>query len=81
MGTTCRKNILGYKFLRQHPIFYRIDNKWVEFFIADFYCSELKLIIELDGKIHESLKDYDAERDLKLLNRDVHKWRKLLNDK
>jgi leucyl-tRNA synthetase len=67
-----RKSLSGYKFLRQHPIFYRVKNKWVEFFIADFYCSELKLIIELDGKIHQGSKDYDSERDLKLLNKGIY---------
>jgi very-short-patch-repair endonuclease len=66
-----RRNLSGYKFLRQHPIFYRINNKWVEFFIADFYCSELKLIIELDGKIHEYRKEYDSDRDSKLLNKGI----------
>ena len=67
-----RKSLSGYKFLRQHPIFYRVKNKWVEFFIADFYCSELKVIIELDGEIHEHRKDYDSERDLKLLNKGIY---------
>jgi leucyl-tRNA synthetase len=67
-----RKSLSGYKFLRQHPIFYRVKNKWVEFFIADFYCSELKLIIELDGEIHELKRDYDSERDLKLLNKGIY---------
>jgi len=67
-----RKSFHGYKFLRQHPIFYSIINKRVEFFIADFYCSELKLIIELDGKIHEKNKEYDSERDLKLLNKCIY---------
>lgn len=67
-----RKSLLGYKFLRQHPIFYRVKNKLVEFFIADFYCSELKLIIELDGEIHEKNKAYDSERDMKLLNKDIY---------
>jgi|ERR1035437_1480563 leucyl-tRNA synthetase len=67
-----RKSLSGYKFLRQHPIFYRVNNKWVEFFIADFYCSELKLIIELDGKIHENKRDYDSERDMKLLNKGIY---------
>ena len=32
-------------------------------FIADFYCDKLKLVVEIDGGIHESQKDYDAERD------------------
>jgi leucyl-tRNA synthetase len=44
----------------------------VEFFIPDFYCAELKLIIELDGKIHENNKEYDLERDLKLLNKGIY---------
>lgn len=50
------RNILGFKFRRQHPI-YR--------FIADFYCDEAKLIIEADGGIHqlEDNKQYDAERE------------------
>ena len=59
----------GCKFLRQHPVFYRIDKEWVEFFIVDFYCSKLKLIIELDGPIHESTKEEDKERDKKLNER------------
>jgi very-short-patch-repair endonuclease len=66
-----RKNLLGYRFLRQHPLFYRIDKEWIEFFIADFYCSQLKLVIEVDGKIHEECIDYDSERDLKLLNKGI----------
>jgi very-short-patch-repair endonuclease len=47
-----RNNLSGYKFLRQHPVYYRIDKGWVEFFIADFYCAKLQLIIEVDGPIH-----------------------------
>jgi very-short-patch-repair endonuclease len=66
-----RKNLFGYRFLRQHPLFYRVDKEWVEFFIADFYCSKLKLVIEVDGKIHEDRTEYDAERDLKLLNKGI----------
>lgn len=34
---------LGEKFRRQHPI-------WN--YIADFYCHELKLVVEVDGRIH-----------------------------
>jgi very-short-patch-repair endonuclease len=61
-----KKKFSGYRFLRQHPIFYRIDKEWVEFFIADFYCSKLKLIVEMDGEIHLIRKDYDTDRDAKL---------------
>ncbi len=42
-----RGNQLGYKFRRQ----FSIGN-----FIVDFYCHELKLVVELDGWTHESAK-------------------------
>lgn len=43
------------KFRRQHPL----GN-----FVVDFYCHEAKLVIELDGSIHEipDVKLYDKER-------------------
>jgi very-short-patch-repair endonuclease len=43
------------KFRRQHP---------VNQFIVDFYCHELKLVIEIDGKIHldAEQKEYDEGR-------------------
>jgi cyclase len=46
---------LGVKFRRQHPI---------SSFIADFYCHEKKLIIELDGSIHniKEIFENDLER-------------------
>ena len=47
-----RKNI-GYRFRRQHSI----GN-----FIADFFCAEKRLIIELDGRQHLDNKEYDKER-------------------
>jgi very-short-patch-repair endonuclease len=34
-----------------------------QFFIVDFYCHEKKLIIELDGKIHDCQVTYDLERE------------------
>ncbi|GAB4298240.1 MAG: DUF559 domain-containing protein [Ignavibacteriaceae bacterium] len=40
------------KFLRQHPLFYDITGK-ESFFIADFYCHEERLVIELDGQYHK----------------------------
>ncbi len=42
------------KFRRQYPI-------WR--YIADFYCEEIKLVIELDWKIHENKKEYDEIRN------------------
>ncbi len=56
-----KKKFLGYKFNRQYPIIYYWQN--IErFFIADFYCHELQLIIEVDGGIHEQQKEYDKIR-------------------
>jgi very-short-patch-repair endonuclease len=61
-GKLRNRAFAGFKFTRQHPIYYfRDDTK--KFFIADFYCHELKLIIELDGKIHLRQKDYDVARE------------------
>ncbi|SDD00146.1 endonuclease domain-containing protein [Williamwhitmania taraxaci] len=39
------KGQLGLKFRRQHPIYN---------FIADFYCHEARLIVEVDGGYHKS---------------------------
>lgn len=54
--------------MRQHPIIYDNINNKPLYFIADFYCSEKKLVIEVDGKIHEFQKDYDERRDEILTN-------------
>ncbi len=46
----------GFKFRRQHPI---------DKYIADFYCHEARLVVEVDGGIHtiKMNKEYDIERD------------------
>lgn len=51
-----RNNKLGVKFKRQHSI---------GGYIADFYCQKYKLIIELDGEIHDAkeAKESDSVRD------------------
>ena len=49
-----RNKNTGYLFLRQKPL-YR--------FIADFYCSELSLVIEIDGDSHDCKKETDEMRD------------------
>ena len=48
--------MLGYTFLRQRPI-----GKY----IADFFCKELKLVIELDGLTHhdKAVSDKDAVKE------------------
>jgi very-short-patch-repair endonuclease len=45
----------GFKFRRQHPFL---------IYILDFYCHSLKLVIEVDGKIHSrpDVKEYDEQR-------------------
>jgi very-short-patch-repair endonuclease len=50
-----RNRRLGYKIRRQHPI---------SRFIADFYCAEAKLVIEIDGDTHAepAQAEYDAAR-------------------
>jgi len=47
------KQFHGYKFTRQ---------KMLAWFIVDFYCSELQLVVEIDGEIHNYQEDYDNER-------------------
>ncbi len=32
------------------------------FFIADFYCHENRLVVEIDGKSHDHQKEYDELR-------------------
>jgi very-short-patch-repair endonuclease len=32
-------------------------------FIVDFYCARAGLLVEVDGAVHDSQPDYDAERD------------------
>jgi len=48
---------LGYDFHRQKPI----DN-----YIVDFFCSKLRLIIEVDGEVHKDKGEDDIERQSKL---------------
>jgi very-short-patch-repair endonuclease len=57
------REFLGKKFLRQHPIVFRIEKK-ERFFIADFYCREKRLVVEIDGKIHLKQKEYDQYREI-----------------
>jgi len=56
------RKIAGKKFLRQHPIVFFIGGE-KRFFIADFYCAECRVVVEIDGKVHDRMKDHDALRD------------------
>lgn len=50
-----KNNPGGYKFRRQHPL---------GIYIVDFYCHKLKLVIEVDGNIHNKpeVANLDKER-------------------
>ena len=58
------KKLNNFRFRRQHPIFQ---------FIADFYCHEVKLVVELDGGIHDSEenKKNDINRDYIMRNFEI----------
>ena len=49
------KQILGFRFRRQHPI---------ERFIVDFYCRDARLVVEVDGPFHDlpQAQAYDEAR-------------------
>jgi very-short-patch-repair endonuclease len=53
------RHLNGLKFRRQHP---------VGPFIADFYCVEYRLIVELDGSIHQNSIEEDLSRTQQLAN-------------
>ena len=65
LWTFLRRGYLnGFKFRRQHPI---------EFYFADFYCHKAKLVIELDGPIHErnSSIEWDINRTAVMGNHEI----------
>jgi very-short-patch-repair endonuclease len=49
------------KFYRQFPIYFDFVGK-ESFFVADFYCHEERLVIELDGLIHQYRLEEDKDR-------------------
>lgn len=51
------KQFYGYDFHRQKPILN---------YIVDFYCYQLKLIVEIDGYSHQFKLEEDKQRDLEL---------------
>ena len=75
---------LWYDFLRLYPVRF-LRQKVIGNYIADFYCAQAKLVIELDGSQHytEENMQKDAERTVflegyglkvvRILNRDVNR--------
>jgi very-short-patch-repair endonuclease len=55
----------GYRFLRQHPI---------APYVVDFYCAALKLVVEVDGSIHDlpEVQVNDQLRQRALEERGLH---------
>ncbi len=51
------RNQLGVRFKAQHPIYK---------FVVDFYCHKHKLVIEIDGEIHQFQKQEDEGREEEL---------------
>ena len=56
------KQICGLHFRRQHPI---------EFFVADFYCHQIRLVVEIDGEIHNQQEEYDDGRSAEMEKFDI----------
>ena len=56
------RQIEGFKFLRQHPVLTDRQGNDLNFLIPDFYCPKARLVIEVDGKIHEKNIEYDEWR-------------------
>ena len=57
------RRLNGFKFLRQHPLFICPFHDQPAFYIADFYCAEKKLVIEIDGTYHDFRVGYDKVRN------------------
>lgn len=60
-----KRQLKGFRFRRQHPI---------SLYIADFYCHEAKLVIELDGEYHNTsdMQELDAYRTEVIKNFGIH---------
>jgi very-short-patch-repair endonuclease len=59
------RRLKGVKFRRQHPI---------SGYIADFYCHEERLVIEVDGEIHDLSEhtEHDEGRDFEFELQGIH---------
>jgi very-short-patch-repair endonuclease len=57
------RQMCGYKFRRQQVL---------GPFIADFFCAEVRLVIELDGESHGERQEYDAARTKRLERDGLH---------
>lgn len=60
------RQLAGLKFRRQVPI---------GPYIADFFCREIDLVVELDGETHDFRVQYDAERSQYLKSQHLRVFR------
>jgi len=54
------RKLKGIKFQRQFSFVFDVSGQ-IRYFVADFYCHDFKLIIEIDGGIH--LSEEQKEKD------------------
>lgn len=59
---TPQEDKLWYRFLKDYPIRFQ-RQKTIDSFIADFYCYQAKLIIEIDGQQHYTSQGSAYDRD------------------
>lgn len=64
------RQFYGKKFVRQYPVQFEYMQQ-SRFVVVDFYCHEEKLAIEVDGPIHDGIKEFDNYRGALLLQKDV----------
>ncbi|MCH8519003.1 endonuclease domain-containing protein [Candidatus Gracilibacteria bacterium] len=61
---TVKSEKIGIRMNRQAPIYLFTENSGLDrYIIADFYCPEKKLIIEIDGSIHHREDVYLLDRE------------------
>lgn len=75
------RRLYGFKFRRQHTI---------GSYVADFYCAEADLVVELDGASHIGREEYDQSRQawledqglivLRFSNDQVREWLRAVLD-
>ena len=53
---------LWYDFLREYPIRFQ-RQKTIGNYIADFYCSRARLVIEIDGSMHGTDENIQKDRE------------------
>jgi|WetSurMetagenome_2_1015567.scaffolds.fasta_scaffold272663_2 very-short-patch-repair endonuclease len=61
------RKLFGLKWNRQFIIVCPLEMNSIKYYIADFHCHQLKLVVELDGQIHLKQKEQDLLRTEQLI--------------